>query len=75
MTTFIVTHIRRDGADLDRRIDRLAGPSFNSSIDEVIGAIERGHSYFVEVSGVAAYLEVKTAASRRKYLRTIPDGY
>lgn len=76
MAEYQVTCIRRDGADQDRRIDRLGGPNWNDTIDNVIRFIEtNAHSFFVSIGQGRAYLEVKVhPVSRRKYLRTIPDG-
>lgn len=76
MGVYMITAIRRDGYDLDRRIDALEGPSFRSSIDDVIAAIWQGHEFFVSTIGNdIAYLEVKQHwQSRRWFLRTIPDG-
>ncbi len=36
MTDYRVTCVTPDGADADRRIDRLGGPDWNDSIDNVI---------------------------------------
>lgn len=77
MADYQVACIRRDGNDTDRRIDALGGPNWNTaSIDDVIHWIENGHSFHVNTGGLAkAYLEVKVhPTSRRKYVRTIPDG-
>ncbi len=79
MTAFLVTNIRRDRGDLDRRIDMLQGPWFGPShIDVVIADIQRlgGNSYYVQGTGFTdiAYLEVQRASSGRLYLRTVPDG-
>lgn len=79
MTDLLVTHIRRDRGDLDRRIDMLKGPWFGPShIDTVIADIESGKNrYYVNVGPTLAnnaYLEIKTSSAWRKYLRTIPDG-
>ena len=77
MAEYQVACIRRDGSDVDRRIDALGGPGWKtSSIDDVIRWIEvHHHNFFVQVGNSKAYLEVKVhPQSRRKYLRTIPDG-
>jgi len=76
---YMVTHIRRDRGDLDRRIDMLKGPSFGPSlIDTVILDILVGHNQYYVTTGArlldVAYLEVKTSSAGRQYLRTIPDG-
>ena len=48
MTDYQVTCITPDGADADRRIDRLGGPNWNDAIDNVIGFIESGaHRFYV----------------------------
>jgi len=76
MGIYQVTCIRRDGSDPDRRIDALGGPDFATSpIDDVINWIDNGHAFFVQVGNDRAYLEVLThPRSRRRYLRTVPDG-
>lgn len=77
---YMVTAIRRDGADLDRRIDWLEGPSFDASIDTVINRIlVHGDAFYVPLgpalSDPVAYLEVKrNGQSGRLFLQTIPDG-
>jgi hypothetical protein len=80
MTAYLVTHIRRDRGDLDRRIDMLQGPWFGPSlIDDVINDMLRpgGNQYYVQ-SGTTpmdiAYLEVMRSSAGRLFLRTIPDG-
>jgi len=79
MNGYLVTAIRRDGADLDRRIDWLEGPSFSASIDEVIARILLyGDEFFVAcgpaLSDPVAYLEVKMSKAGRQFLQTKPDG-
>jgi len=78
MADLEVTHIDRDGADIDRRIDMLAGPSFPPTpIDEIIDNIDRGiHTYFVAAHHLwTAPLEVKRYSVRgRPFLQTVPDG-
>lgn len=80
MTDFMVTAIRRDGADLDRRIDWLEGPSFCAPIDDVIFRIfVHGDAFYVPLgpalSDPVAYLEVKEHwQSGRQFLQTVPDG-
>lgn len=77
---YMVTAIRRDGADLDRRIDWLEGPSFSASIDTVINRIlVHRDAFFVPLgpalSDPVAYLDVKAHwQSGRLFLQTIPDG-
>jgi len=75
----MVSHIRRDRGDIDRRIDMLKGPWFGPSlIDAVIRDILSGiNRYYVSGATLLtpAYLEVKKhPLSGRLYLRTIPDG-
>lgn len=79
MTAYLVTAITRDGADLDRRIDWLEGPSFSASIDDVIGRMLFYNDEFYvalgpKLSDPVAYLEVKTSSAGRQFLQTIPDG-
>lgn len=78
MTSLLVTHIRSDGSDADRRIDYLQGPWFGPShIDTVINDILSGpNDYHVAtLGGITAPLEVlRHPRSGRLYLRTVPDG-
>ncbi len=77
MADFEVTHIERDGDDLDRRIDKLAGPAFGvKHIDDVIAEIQAGtNSYHVIAGFWPAHLEVKWRSdTRRHFLQTIPNG-
>lgn len=77
MSDYQVTCIRRDGADTDRRIDRLGGPGWNDSIDNVIGFIERGeHRFWTVAQGKSVWVVVRRhPQSGRKYLATENDGY
>lgn len=78
MADLEITHIRRDGADLDRRIDMLAGPSFPPTpIDDVIANIQTGvHTYFVAAHHLwTAPIEViRHPKTQRLFLRTVPNG-
>lgn len=67
-----ITCIVPDGSDPDRRIDAVGGSGWQKSEDTVIGEIENGEKYFVDVGGK----EVKVIVAKRgerKYLRTDPD--
>ncbi len=77
MAEYQVTCIRRDTGDLDRRIDRLGGPEFNDTIDNVIRFIESGaHKFWTTAQGRSVWIVVDVhPTSRRKYLRTTADGY
>lgn len=77
MGDYQVTCIRRDGADLDRRIDRLGGPGWNDTIDRVINWIESGaHRFWTSVNGQSVWVVVAVhPQSRRKFLRTQADNY
>lgn len=78
-----ITCIKRDGADADRRIDRLGGPqpsgdgTWNSSIDEVIDWILNGtHRFWTSVGGKSVWVEVRVhPTSKRHYLTTEGDGF
>lgn len=82
MADYQVTCIKPDGADADRRIDRLGGTrtteggTWNDSIDNVIAAIGRGHTFWVSVQNrrVAVIRRVHHT-SGRWYLTTEPDGF
>lgn len=77
MADYQVTCIRRDGADIDRRIDRLGGPGWNDTIDNVIAFIQCGaHRFWTSVNGVSVWVVVRQHhTSRRYYLATENDGY
>ena len=83
MSDVRVTCIKRDGADADRRIDRLGGPqpdgdgNWNQSIDDVINYIRNGtHRFWTSVSGKSVWLQVKQhPTSGRYYLTTQGDGF
>jgi len=78
-----VTCIKRDGADADRRIDRLGGPqpegngNWNCSIDEVIQFIRNGtHRFWTSVQNKSVWIEVKVhPTSGRSYLTTQGDSF
>ena len=77
MAEYEVACIRRDGSDVDRRIDALGGPGWKTAhIDDVIRWIEiGGHHFYVQLGQSRVYLEVKiNPVHNRKYLRTTPDG-
>jgi hypothetical protein len=83
MADYRVACIRRDGADQDRRIDRLGGPKpdgtgpWNDTIDNIIAFIENGTHRFWTLEGAqSAWIRVrKHPVSGRKYLATENDGY
>lgn len=77
MADFQVTCIRRDGKDADRRIDRLGGPSFNDTIDNVIRFINaRTNQYWTIANGISVWIVVRRhPTSGREYLATTADGY
>jgi hypothetical protein len=77
MADYQVTCIRRDGSDLDRRIDRLGGPGWNDTIDNVIHFIQSGaHRFWTSANGVSVWVEVRRhPTSGRLYLATQNDGY
>jgi hypothetical protein len=77
MADYQVTCIRPDGADADRRIDRLGGPGWNESIDSVIRAIDSGtHRFWTSVQGRSVWCITKVhPTSGRKYVTTEGDGF
>jgi len=77
MADYQVTCIRRDGTDADRRIDRLGGPGWNDTIDNVINAIQtRTHQFWTTAGGKSVWVVVrKHPQSGRLYLATENDGY
>lgn len=77
MADYQVTCIKRDGADADRRIDRLGGPGWNDSIDNVIRFIKNGsHRFWTTAQGRSVWVIVKQhPTSRRDYLTTEGDSF
>lgn len=81
MTDYRVTCIKPDGADTDRRIDRLGGTYnqtqvWNDTIDAVIQAIGNGHTFWVSVNGYRVAVVRKVhPTSGRWYLTTEADGF
>ena len=76
MADYQVTCIGRDGSDQDRRIDRLGGPGWNDTIDNVISAIKAGHTFWTYVGGRQIGVVIKRhPVSGREYLATVPDGF
>jgi hypothetical protein len=77
MTDYRVTCITPDGTDQDRRIDRLGGPEFNDSIDNVIRFIKSGaHRFWTEANGQSVLVVVKQhPTSGRNYLTTEGDSF
>lgn len=76
-----VTCIVPDGADRDRRIDRIGGSSGGStggawslSLDEAIAGIKANRwSFYTRVNSVAANVIVARRPSGREYLKTEAD--
>ena len=83
MPDYQVTCIRRDGADADRRIDRLGGlqpdgtSRWNDTIDNVISHIRSGaHRFWTTAGGKPVWVVVRQhPTSYRYYLATENDGY
>ncbi|MBD3759358.1 MAG: DUF3892 domain-containing protein [Rhizorhabdus sp.] len=77
LADYQVTCVVPDGADADRRIDRLGGPGWNDSIDNVIRFIKAGaHRFYTSVAGQTVWVVVKQhPTSGRDYLTTQADGF
>lgn len=77
MADYQVTCIIPDGADADRRIDRLGGFGWQDTIDNVIGFILAGtHRFYTSVAGRSVWVVVKQhPTSGRNYLTTEGDGF
>lgn len=67
-----ITCIVPDTNDPDERIDSVGGPGWTKDEDTVIGEVEEGREYFVEV-GSARVTVLIAEREGRKYLRTDPD--
>jgi hypothetical protein len=68
-----ITCIVRDSSDPDSRIDRLGGPGWNKDEATLIGEVEEGWAYFVQVDS-ARVAVVLAERGGRPYLRTDPDA-
>ncbi len=78
MGDYQVKCIIPDGADADRRIDRLGGTFSDKSelIDTVIGWIDQGHTFWTEVHGRRVPVLAKThPTTGRRYLTTEGDSF
>jgi hypothetical protein len=76
MADYQVTCITPDGSDADRRIDRLGGPQFNDTIDNVIRFINSGaHRFYTSVAGRSVWIVVRKHATGREYLTTEGDAF
>ena len=80
MASYQITCIIPDGADDDRRIDRLGGngPSgrWEDSIDNIIAFIGQGHDFWTQVAGRRVDVMRRThPTSGRLYLTTEGDGF
>jgi hypothetical protein len=67
-----ITCIIPDSDDPDQRIDSVGGPGWTKDEDTVIGEIEEGREYFVEVASARVTVLIGERDGR-KYLRTDPD--
>jgi hypothetical protein len=67
-----ITCIIPDSSDPDERIDSVGGLGWTKDEDTVIGEIEEGREYFVEVDSARVTVLV-SERDGRKYLRTDPD--
>lgn len=67
-----ITGIVPDGSDPDNRIDSVGGVGWTLSEDALIGEIEDGANYYVEVDSQRVGVVV-AERDGRKYLRTDPD--
>jgi hypothetical protein len=77
MASYQVTWINPDGADIDRRIDRLGGPGWGDSIDTIIHFIRSGaHDFWTDVQGRRVAVVVRQHhQTMRYYLTTLGDGF
>lgn len=77
MADYQVTCIRRDGRDLDRRIDRIGGFGWSLTIDDAIQTILNGeHRFWTSVNNQSVWIVVrKRQTNGRLYLATENDGY
>lgn len=77
MSDYQITHTRKDGRDIDRRIDAvmIAGSIF--TIDQIIKWIlDRTHRFWVSVNGRMVWVEVRRHnPSGRLFLTTEGDGF
>lgn len=80
MTVYYVTHIRKDGPDRDRRIDKLKGYASDGrewvdDIDTIIDLVRRNWDFRTNANGLSQPIGVSTSSSDRPYLKTHANGY
>jgi hypothetical protein len=78
MGHYRVTCIVPDGADTDRRIDKLGGEFHAQSqpIDTIIRWIDQGHTFWTMAQGRSVNVVVKThPQTHRRYLTTEGDSF
>lgn len=79
MTVYYVTHIREDGPDNDRRIDRLKGYDTNGrewadSLDGIIKLVKADWDFRTNHDGVSERIGVWVSSAGREYLKTYANG-
>lgn len=78
MGHYQITCIIPDGADADRRIDRLGGTFHAESqpIDTILRWIDEGHTFWTTAQGRAVGVIPQThPQTGRRYLTTQGDGF
>ena len=78
MGHYQVTCVTPDGADYDRRIDKLGGAfhDYPQPIDTIIRWIDEGHTFWTMAHGRPVDVIVKThPQSGRRYLTTVGDSF
>ncbi len=74
--SYQITHVVPDGADPDRRIDAVYGPSCSYLLeDQAIAMIDKGASFHTFEGGVGARVYVAGNSLSRRWLTTSADGY
>jgi Protein of unknown function (DUF3892) len=68
-----ITCIVLDDSDPYNRIDSVGGVGWTLTEDVVVGEIEDGANYYVEVDHERVKVVVATQRTGRKYLTTDPD--
>jgi len=76
MSDYFIDATRKDGPDLDYRIDAFLVNGRWYTIEEMLAFIRDGHRFFVEVSRqTVEVLKRRHPRTQREYLTTEADGF
>lgn len=75
MTDFYIVATKKDGPDVDRRIDgiKLMGGTI-LTIDEALSWIDLGNRFFVNIGRIVGVHACRRIIGGQRFLHTSPDG-